>query len=191
MSIKNSETRQSTEIQVEDRTVKGYAAIFNVLSNQMFAKGVPFKEILLPSAFDGLIEKNDVVAVFNHEEDLGILARSRNGVGTLQLTVDTKGLYFEFIAPNTPLGDSVLEGIRRGDLDGCSFVFIVEQGGEKWVRQADSSYIRTISKIGKLYDISVVVRQAYQEATVSTRGIELAEEEELEIYYKTLLNEIE
>jgi uncharacterized protein len=190
MSKNNYEIRSASEFTVEDRTIKGYASVFNTESNTLYAGGTQFREVILPTAFDGLLGQSDVVALYNHMESTGVLARSKNGTGTLKLSVDDRGLYFEFEAPNTPLGESVLEGIRRQDLDGCSFAFIVQQGGEKWTRQADGTYLREISKIGKLLDISIVVRQAYQEATISTRGLELAEEEELELYYNNLKEQL-
>ena len=190
MKRTNYEVRSTVDVQVEDRTISGYAAVFNSESNPLYAGSTQFREILLPNAFDGLIERSDVVATYNHSEDLGVLARSVNGNGSLRLEIDSRGLKYSFEAPNTQLGDSVLEGIRRGDIKSNSFAFMVEQGGEVWKRQADGTYLRTISKIGKLLDISIVVRPAYEEATISTRGLEIVEEEELEIYFNTLKSQL-
>lgn len=52
-----------------------------------------------------------------------LLARSKRGEGTLQYDVDERGVHFSFDAPNTDDGDRALELVRRGDIDGCSFMF--------------------------------------------------------------------
>lgn len=185
------EIRSAVGVEVEDRLIKGYALTFNTESELLPANGMQFREIIRTGAIDGLIEKCDIVALYQHDSDSGVLARSRNGKGTLRLSIDERGLYFEFEAPSTALGDSVLAGIKRGDLDGCSFAFAVADGGDKWVRKSDGIYEREISKIAALQDISVVVFQAYKESTiVNTRSLELAVEEELNNYYKLLQTEL-
>ena len=185
------EIRSAVGVEVEDRLIKGYALTFNTMSELLPAKGLTFRETIKEGAIDGLIEKCDIVALYQHESDAGVLARSRNNKGTLRLSIDDKGLYFEFEAPQTSLGDTVLQGIRRGDLDGCSFAFTVAEKGDKWTRQADGTYLREISKIAMLEDISVVVFQAYKDSTViNSRGLEIAEEEELNNYFNLLKLEI-
>lgn len=185
------EIRSAIDVEIDNRIIKGYALTFNTVSELLPAKGLTFRETVREGAIDGLIDKCDIVALYQHESDAGVLARSRKGKGTLTLMVDTKGLYFEFEAPETSLGDAVLSGIRRGDLDGCSFAFTVADKGDKWTRQADGTYLREISKIAMLEDISVVVFQAYKDSTViNTRGLEIAEEEELNNYYNLLKLEL-
>ena len=153
------------------RTIEGHAAIFNKWSNPLpgtlNGKQVIFREMLLPGCFNGLINTQDVTANYNHEDDRGILARSKNGKGSLCLSVDEFGLKYSFEAPCTSLGNDIVESLKRGDIDSSSFAFIVAAGGEKWGKSADGMLTRSISKIGKLCDISMVVRPAYDEAKVS------------------------
>ena len=116
----------------------------------------------------------------------------------MELKIDDYGLYYSFNAPDTTLGRDVIESLKRGDISSSSFAFIVEMGGEKWTKNSDGTYNRVISKIGKLVDVSLVIRPGYNDAVVSTRGLEQIEEiaqlekvEELESYYKSLLKELE
>ena len=181
----------------ETRTIEGYAVVFNQWSNYLTAKvnqnDVIFREMILPGSLDGLISTSDVTANFNHDEDDGILARSKNGIGTLSLVVDDYGLKYSFEAPDTTMAEDIVISMRRGDIDSSSFAFMVDPKGDKWVKNKDNTYDRTISKISNLQDIAIVVRPAYSGAVASTRSIEAIEEieleEDLEHYYKSLKQE--
>ena len=83
--------------------------------------------------------------MLNHNEDKGVLARSNKGIGSLTLEIDDKGLKYSFDAPNTALGDELLEGLKRGDITASSFAFKV--GKDKWDKRSDGSYLRTICSI--------------------------------------------
>ena len=148
-----------------------------------------FTEVIEPSALDGVVAKSDVLCLLNHNEDKGVLARCNMGTGSLTLEVDDIGLRYSFEAPNTNLGDELLEGIRRGDITASSFAFKV--GEDKWTKRNDGSYLRTISIIERMFDVSPVYRAAYDATTVSvdTRGLDEAkarDKKEMEDYYKQL-----
>ena len=161
----------------ESRNVDGYALVFNSLSENLGG----FREQILPEAVqDGVIERSDVMAVLNHDASRGILARSRYGSGTLTLEADEKGLRYTFDAPHTALGDECLEYLRRGDINQSSFAFAVAE--DAWEKQGDGTYIRTIKKFERLYDVSPVFTPAYAETSVSCRSFDefKAEEERKE-----------
>lgn len=149
----------------ESRTITGYAAVFNSDSVDM-----GFTERLAPNCFDGVIDRSNVVALYNHSEANGVLARSVNGKGTLKLSVDEKGLLCEFEAPNTQLGNDMLESVRRGDISGMSFAFTVQK--DSWENKGDDTYIRTIEQVQQLYDVSLVVTPAYEATSVETKGLD-------------------
>ena len=150
----------------ESRHVEGYGSVFNSRSLDLGG----FQEIIAPGAFDGVIERSDVKALLDHDPKRGILARSRNGQGSLQLSVDERGLRYEFDAPHTNLGDEVVEGLKRGDYSQSSFAFTVED--ETWTKEDDGTYLRTINKIGGLYDISIVANPAYTDTSVALRSLD-------------------
>lgn len=167
--------RRSFDIEfreAESRKVEGYASVFNSRSKDLGG----FTEIIDPAAFNGVIERSDVLALLNHDQDRGVLARSRKGVGSLTLTVDERGLHYSFDAPNTALGNELVEGLKRGDISTSSFAFTV--AGEKWTKEEDGSYLRTITQIDKLYDVSPVYNEAYEDTSVALRSLEQVRAEE-------------
>lgn len=174
--IDNSELRASQD----SREVDGYALLFNTTSRNLGG----FVERIEPSSLDGVIEQSDIMAVLNHDNSRGILARSRFGVGSLTLSVDEKGLRYTFDAPKTALGDETLEYLRRGDITQSSFAFTVAE--DNWQKQEDGTYIRTIKKFDRLFDVSPVFEPAYFGTDVKCRSFEefKAEEERKEIEAK-------
>lgn len=168
---------------LETRTVEGYAVVFDSLSNDLGG----FNEIISRNALDGVLEKSDVFCLLNHDNSRGILARSNKGQGSLELTIDDKGLKYRFGTPKTALGDELLEGLRRGDINASSFAFTV--GSDTWEKREDGSYLRTINSIKELFDVSPVYQPAYSATSVDTRGLDQLknkEKEELDNYYKEL-----
>ena len=172
----------------ESRTLSGYAAVFDSDSRDM-----GFIETLDPHCLDDVIGRSDVVCLYNHTDLPGILARSVNGDGTLHLSVDRRGLLCEFEAPNTQLGNDMLESVRRGDIRGMSFAFTVEK--DEWTHKGDE-YRRRIMKIDRLYDVSLVVQPAYDATSIDTRGLDDLKRSEKDShvppssYYERLRSEI-
>ena len=150
----------------ESRHIEGYGSVFNERSLDLGG----FVEMIAPGAFDGVIERSDVKCYLDHNPGKGILARSRNGKGSLSLVVDEKGLQYSFDAPKTSLGDEVVEGLKRGDYSQSSFAFTVDD--EVWTKEADGTYLRTITKIGGLYDVSIVANPAYEGTSVALRSLD-------------------
>ena len=158
----------------ESRTVFGYAAKFNVESENLGTKNFQIRETIAPGAFDNVLN-DDVRALFNHSDNL-ILARSRNGEGSLKLGVDDVGLFYEFEAPDTQAGRDLLTSIKRGDVDQSSFSFSVADDGQTWEEKQEGDGLvisrRTITKVSRLYDVSPVTFPAYPDATVAMRSLE-------------------
>lgn len=156
----------------ESRNVSGYAAVFDTESLDLGG----FTEIIERGAFDDMIEQSDVFAFFNHDNDK-VLARSNKGKGSLKLSVDEKGLRYEFDAPDTEVGNELLAFLRSGDIDQSSFAFTVAE--DVWQKTADGRYLRCIKKFERLYDVSPVWNAAYGAATsVSCRSFDEFKEKE-------------
>ena len=160
---------QTSELRTnaEGRTIVGYAAKFERWSEPIMGW---FKEQIARDAFSEC-DVTDVIMCFNHNID-SILARTTSG--TLTLSTDDEGLRFEFEVPATTMGNDMLELVRRGDISKCSFKFTVEE--DEW-RYADKENKleydeRTIRKIGKLYDVSLVVYPAYSDTEAGVRHLE-------------------
>ena len=169
----------------ESRLVEGYALVFDSPSNDLGG----FIEMIDKNALDGVIEVSDVLCLLNHNEDRGILARCKFGKGSLVLEVDNIGLKYLFEAPQTDLGNELLEGIKRGDITNSSFAFTVAK--DKWEKTSDGTYVRTILKIEKLFDVSPVTFPAYNDTTVTLSQRCLDKIEQINSnYYDELRNQI-
>lgn len=147
----------------ESRTVCGYGSVFNSQSEDL-----GFIETIDPRAItEDTIKRSDVFATLNHDMNK-ILARCKYGSGSLELKCDDKGLYYRFDAPNTNLGDELLEYLNRGEIDSSSFAFTVKR--DEWTKGEDGKYYRTILEIDQLFDVSPVFSPAYSEASCQKRN---------------------
>lgn len=163
------ETRTfKAELRAENETktpvMVGYAAMFNKQSENLGG----FREVIAPGAFDAVLN-DDVRALQNHDSNL-VLGRSKSG--TLRMTQDGNGLNVEIDPPDTQYCRDLLTCMKRGDVDQMSFSFDVEQDGQTWAEQPDGTYLRTITRFSRLYDVSVVTRPAYPDTSVAVRSLE-------------------
>ena len=161
------------ELVIEERAngtqvLTGYAAVYNRFSLPLREGGSQFREIILPGAFDKILNrqrgKSDVVALLNHDSNL-ILGRTSSG--TLELSSDEKGLRYTVTPPDTQVGRDTLELVRRRDLRGSSFAFAVDVGkGERWTSDEQGA-VREIREVSMLADVSVVLTPAYPASSVT------------------------
>lgn len=163
--------------------VEGYAALYGVPSKMLVEAGRGIIEVIEQGAFDKAVENVnnqsiDCVATFQHDRDT-LLARTKSG--TLQLKSDEKGLWFRFEVPNTTVGRDIVEQLKRGDLNQCSFVAFAPMGNVKLERREDGLFDQTVSEFTILRDIALVIDPAYEETYVDEvkRSIEAFEDEEL------------
>lgn len=182
--------RSTPVVSQDSRTVEGYAVVFNSQSEDL-----GFYETINPAAItEEVLMRSDVFCLFNHDQDK-VLARSKYGTGSLQLQLDEQGLKYTFTAPNTDLGEELLEYLRRGDIDSSSFAFTVstDEGSEVWTTGTDGRQYREILKIDELHDVSPVWNPAYSSTSVSQRTLdklnqlrEMQDEKEKEVQDETV-----
>ena len=183
-------TNSTPVVSQDSRTVEGYAVVFNSQSEDL-----GFYETINPAAItEEVLMRSDVFCLFNHDQDK-VLARSKYGTGSLQLQLDERGLKYTFTAPNTDIGNSLLEYLRRGDIDSSSFAFTVstDEGSEVWTTGTDGRQYREILKIDELHDVSPVWNPAYSSTSVSQRTLdklnqlrEMQDEKEKELREETV-----
>lgn len=154
--VSKLETRAEQE---GEMLIEGYFAVFN--KETELWKGA-FEEIS-PGAFDGTMG-NDIRGLINHDTSLVL---GRNKSGTLQLKIDSHGLWGSIrINPNDSDAVNLYERVKRGDVDQCSFGFNIireetdfrEDGTVKW----------TIKEID-LHEVSVCTFPAYEDTGVQAR----------------------
>ena len=161
-----------------ETTIVGKAAVFNQRSEILRTPwGEPFRELIKPGAFDGVLG-DDVRGLFNHDRNY-VLGRSTSK--TLRLSVNDTELIYEIDAPQTrTIQDLVIAPMKRGDVNQSSFAFSVASGGDDWEYDDDGVLIRTITKVGRLVDVSPVTFPAYSaaESSLSTRSLEQFKEKQ-------------
>ena len=158
-------------VEVEDRDDGQPPEITGVAS--VFYDGTPDTEYklwddaverIMPMAFDRAIkEKQDVRALFNHDPD-NILGRTTND--TLGLSASRLGLRYAITPDDTQIARDVTAFVKRRDVTGSSFSFIVQ--GEEW-RKEEGVMIREITDVD-LFDVGPVTFPAYEATTVDARA---------------------
>jgi HK97 family phage prohead protease len=143
----------------------GYAARFNVMSLDLG----DFTERIDPNAFSLVTQKKgrkplDTRALLNHDPNF-VLGRYPK---TLSLSVDDIGLRYEVEPPDHHRG--VAASVRRGDISGSSFAFMVPSGGDKWSLDERGRHVRTILRVSDLLDVGPVTYPAYPDASVACRS---------------------
>jgi len=134
--------------------IKGYAVVFN--SPETYG----YTEVISDRALDET-DMSDVVLRYNHNDSFMVLARTRNK--SLSLEKDEKGLMIDAVLQDDITDHrNIYNAIKSGLIDKQSFAFSVDE--DEYDYDTDT---RTITKIGKLFDVSVVDQPFYNATDVS------------------------
>ena len=174
--MNNKEIRAMETIKAVDdekMIVEGYALRFNTLSNDLGG----FVEEISPEALKEA-DLSDVRCLIDHDSSK-VLGRTTSE--TLELKIDEEGLYFRTQLPNTTYAKDLYENIRLGNINQCSFGFILDEDGDEFEKREDGLFKRTLRKIKSLFDVSIVTYPAYNDTQVAPalRSIEQIKEQEL------------
>lgn len=122
-----------------------------------------YTEIIAAGALDGC-DLSDSRLLWAHDDKRVPLARTPR---TMTFNVDAKGLHMTAQLPDTEEARSVYEAIKRRDVQGMSFAFVVAPGGDEW---SSDGTTRTINKISKVLEVSAVNFPAYPTASIEARA---------------------
>lgn len=157
------EVRNIGEGEEKQTHLQGYALTFDSLSEDLGY----FREIIRKGALDNC-KMDNVVLNVNHDMDKP-LARNKkgNGIGTLTLTVDEKGLFFDAIPTDTSYSRDLISNMEAGIIDKCSFAFMLDWQDDEaqtwdWDKNNRGYDLRTINKIKEIFDVSIVTNPAYE-----------------------------
>lgn len=172
--------RESEPGKAQNRKICGYAILFNVPSAILEQDtDYELREIIDPKAVtQALLDSSDIAMTMYHDRQI-LLARSNKGKGTLSYKIDSKGVYFEFEAPNTMYGDEAIELVKREDISGCSFVFTTYYYNDSYVKRTtkvvngvEQVTCRVVKMTG-IYDFTITNKPAYPDTSVEAREKEL------------------
>lgn len=162
---------QKIEARAEEdggKFVEGYATVFSTPYELWSMDGYTVLEQIDPAAFDEC-DMSDVIMQYNHEGR--VFARTSNK--TLEVKTDDTGLYTRADLGGTELGSQVYEEIAGGYTDKMSFGFKVKEDKREITEDKETGQVtvlRTITKIGKLYDVSAVSLPANDATSISARS---------------------
>ena len=175
MKLDKREYRRIDAGQMETRTaedgakiVEGYATTFNQPYQLWRDKEMTVNEQVDRNAF-AETDMTDVIMQYDHEGR--VFARIANG--TLDLEADEHGLRIRANLGGTEIGRQLFEEIQGGYTNKMSFGFTVTGEERKTTKDADGhiTVLRTITKIGKLFDVSAVSLPANDATEISARNV--------------------
>lgn len=170
LDCKLSVREAAPDAQGESRTITGTAIVFNAESEVLDDWGYRFREVIKPEACTmEFLNSQDIKLNMLHDRDL-TLARCNKGTGSLRLSVDDKGVNFEFEAPKCDIGDRCLEMVRRGDYSGCSFEFWPEDYDVE-EREGGKNVKITHKKFRALTALTIGMDPAYKQTSVNAREL--------------------
>lgn len=172
--IKNGRQYRNMTIEVKESEapkegaflVRGYCTTYNEPYTLFRTDEYEVKEQVDPHAFDEC-DMSDVIMQYDHEGR--VFARISND--TLALLSDDHGLLIEADLGGTSIGRQLYEEIKGGYTNKMSFGFVVDEDSVDESKEGSRTvYLRTIKKIGKLYDVSAVSLPANDGTEISARA---------------------
>lgn len=148
--------------------VDGYASTFNEPYLLYEEPGYKVFEQVDSRAFDNT-DMTDVIMQYDHEGR--VFARMSNE--TLSVIPDERGLHITADLGGTEIGRQLYEEIRGGYTNKMSFGFTVEADERKVTEDKEAKTVtvmRTITRVGKLYDVSAVSLPANPATSISSRA---------------------
>lgn len=172
------------------RVIEGLGIVYNSLSEN-FAPHMRggFYELIEPGAANGLLDDENIMILDNHMSER-VLGRNRN---TATLTDTPEGVLYRLNAPNTTVGNDMMENVRLKNIRKSSFAFVMKEEGVrmergiKWEGLGEIN-LRRVIKFDRLLDFSPVTYPAYDNSSVAKRYLKHIFEEEERESKKYLVN---
>lgn len=169
--IKLTTTFEVRNINNDDKQIhlQGYALTFDNLSEDLGY----FREIIRKGALDNC-NMDNVILNINHDMDKPLARNNKiDGFGSLILTVDEKGLFFDAVPTDTSYSRDLVSNMSAGIIDKCSFAFSLDYSDNEsqtwdWDNGKRGYDLRTINKIKEIFDVSIVTNPAYESTSCTS-----------------------
>lgn len=159
-----------TEVRAQEPTADGNGTLLIVGTPIVFETPTTindptgsYTEVIERGALDEA-DLTDSRLLVNHDMTRIPLARTPK---TMQFSITDKGLEMRAELPDTEEARTAYTAVKRGDLTGMSFAFTVPEGGDSYDAKTNT---RTITKIAKVYEVSLVNFPAYPTASAEARS---------------------
>lgn len=172
----NKETRmyafemRAEQTEEQGAVITGVPIVFNADTDLGY-----YTERIATGALDKT-DLRDVRFLVNHNTDMIPLARSRNNNAnsTMQMVVSEDGMHIRvnLDVEGNPEAKSLYSAIGRGDVSGMSFMFTVDE--DSWEGLDSEHPTRTITSIGKVFEVSAVTFPAYEQTSIEAASVDEA-----------------
>jgi uncharacterized protein len=166
--IRELRSASLVDADVQGRTVRGYAAVYDSPWNDALIEEMGYVEKIARGAFRKALGRAGNVPLLVQHEQRSMLATTRNK--SLRLKDEAKGLYFEADLAKTTLGDDTLAQVKRGDVWGVSYGMASDPSVDSSYSRQPPPPQRTINNIQRLLDVSLTFEPSYEAATVELRS---------------------
>jgi HK97 family phage prohead protease len=156
-----------TDVNGDGLTFSGYAAVYNTPARIDGWEG-EFDEQIAPGAFRAVAAGQYPVLMFEHGRHplIGTMPLGR----ITSAREDSQGLFIEARLTDNWLIQPVRDAVADQALDGMSFRFTVDDGGETWLDRTGDVALRTLTSVS-VPELGPVVFPAYEPTTASVRSL--------------------
>lgn len=160
-------TFRATENEEEGSVIEGTPIVFNQDTKMQDWAG-EYNERIDVHALDNA-DLKDIRLFVNHDTNKIALARTKNGRGTMSFNIDNEGLHIKATldTENNQEARSLYSAIKRGDMDGMSFMFRIKS--QEWLDLDTDCPTRVIKEISIVHEVSVVNFPAYPQTSIDAR----------------------
>lgn len=151
---------QFRALEDEEFIVEGYATTWDDPYTLFEYDGIKYMEQIDRNALNSA-NMDDVIFLYNHEGM--VFARQSNG--TLQLSINDRGLYIRADLSSTEASRQMYESIKAGLVTQMSWAFTIEEDSYN-----EKTHTRSILKVNKVYDVSAVSIPANPNTDISARS---------------------
>ena len=151
----------------------GYPAVTGEATVLYESKNYLMRETIAPGAFDDVLD-DDCHLNYSHESPSAMCRNGLTGPGGMELSVDAHGLRVHALIPKDDIdAQRLAPKMMRGVVDQMSFAFSV--GSEECLCTEDEDgrevYDYTITKVRRLYDVTVCPLGAYSQTEAMLRSV--------------------
>lgn len=160
-------TFRTVENEEEGAVIEGTPIVFNQDTKMQDWAG-EYNERIDVHALDNA-DLKDIRLFVNHDTNKIALARTKNGRGTMSFNIDNEGLHIKATldTENNQEARSLYSAIKRGDMDGMSFMFRIKS--QEWLDLDTNCPTRVIKEISIVHEVSVVNFPAYPQTSIDAR----------------------
>lgn len=159
---------RAVENDEEKGLIEGTPIVFNQ-DTKIYGWNGDYLERIDSHALDNA-DLKDIRLFVNHDTSKIALARTKNGHGTMTFNIDDSGLHIkaQLDIENNDEARALYSAIKRGDMDGMSFMFRIDK--VEWEGLETDLPICIIKSISIVHEVSVVNFPAYPQTSINARS---------------------